>query len=166
MAVFTVNYFLQKASSKMFDRFLGTLLRNVSRLKVMSHSVFSLTNNAYWFPYVQWKIIFCKNQGLYLFMIGQVVQVHQPTLWISSNNNLISSIFESIFVWCLRKHIWRSHFFFHKRIFWVRPQSINCLVRVSFALKNGAGGRKQKRSDFLKKSIYILPAGYLIWFAK
>ena len=77
------------------------------------------------------------------------------TLWISSNNNLISSIFESIFVWCLRKHIWRSHFFFHKRIFWVRPQSINCLVRVSFALKNGAGGRaggSKKGRIFWKKA--------------
>ena len=37
-------------------------------------------------------------------------------------------------------------------MFSIRPQSINCLVRVSFALKIGrAGGRKQKSSDFWKK---------------
>ena len=43
----------------------------------------------------------------------------------------------------------------------LRPQSVNCLVRVSFALKNGANGRKRKSPDFLNKKTYILPGGYL-----
>ena len=41
--------------------------------------------------------------------------------------------------------------------FLLRPQSINRLVPISFAPKNGgggAGGRKQKSSAFLKKNTY------------
>ena len=50
----------------------------------------------------------------------------------------------------------------------IRPQSNNFLVRISFALKNGAGGRAEtkKFGCFWKKKTCILPVGYLTCFAK
>ena len=47
------------------------------------------------------------------------------------------------------------------------PPSINCLVRVIFALKMGrADRRKQKSSEMLNKKRYILPVGYITCSSK
>ena len=44
----------------------------------------------------------------------------------------------------------------------LRQQSINCLVRISFAIKNEVGGRiEAKKIRFFEKNICILPVGYL-----
>ena len=44
----------------------------------------------------------------------------------------------------------------------LRPQSINCLVCVSFAIQNGASRQAEpKKFRFFEKNICILPVGYL-----
>ena len=49
----------------------------------------------------------------------------------------------------------------------IRPQSINCLVDVSFAMKNTAGGQKQRSSFFFEeKHMHTLPVGYLTCYVK
>ena len=49
----------------------------------------------------------------------------------------------------------------------LRPQSINCLVRISFAIKNEMGGWVEaKKFGFFEKNICILPVGYLTSSAK
>ena len=48
----------------------------------------------------------------------------------------------------------------------IKAQSIKCLVHISFALKNIAGGRVEgKKFGFYEKK-HILPVGYLTCFAK
>ena len=51
--------------------------------------------------------------------------------------------------------------------FFSRPQSVNFLVCVSFAIKIEAGGRAEaKKFGFFEKNICILAAGYLTSSAK
>ena len=47
---------------------------------------------------------------------------------------------------------------------WLRPQSINYLIRISFAIRNGAGRwvEAKKKFRFFEKNICILPDGYLL----
>ena len=47
---------------------------------------------------------------------------------------------------------------------WLRPQSVNYLVRISFAIRNGAGRwvEAKKKFRFFEKKTCIWPDGYLL----
>ena len=60
-----------------------------------------------------------------------------------------------------------KYLFFLTELPRARPQSIDCLVHISFAIKNKPGGWvKAKKFRFFEKNICILPVGYLTSSAK
>ena len=66
---------------------------------------------------------------------------------------------------CISIMMYMLHIF---NTFYIRLQSINCLVRISFARKNGMGEQAcgSKKVQFFLKNIYILPVSCLTCSAK